>query len=213
MRSGEVLFAEDTPQPPAAHPTTKSFVDAIAYVIVLPWLTRYRVGVRVLPSRSEAIFQGVNQSLALRPGMTGQFLRRAFYRRTLAKFGHNASVGFGTTFAVPDVELSDGVIIGNWCNIGQVTIGEDALIGNNTHILSGRHQHHFDRVDTAIRWQGGHRTRIHIGRDVWVGDHAIIMADIGDQAVVAAGSVVVKPVPPRAIVGGNPARQLGERGS
>lgn len=54
------------------------------------------------------------------------------------------------------------------------------------------------------------RTRgpIVLGNDVWVGVRAIILSGvtIGDGAVVAAGSVVTKDVPPYAIVGGNPAR-------
>lgn len=47
-----------------------------------------------------------------------------------------------------------------------------------------------------------------IGHDVWIGSNAIILTgvEIGNGAVVAAGSVVTKSVPPYAIVGGNPAR-------
>ena len=47
-----------------------------------------------------------------------------------------------------------------------------------------------------------------IGHDVWIGANAIILTgvEIGNGAVVAAGSVVTKSVPPYAIVGGNPAR-------
>ena len=49
---------------------------------------------------------------------------------------------------------------------------------------------------------------VKIGNDVWIGDSAIIMrrVEIGDGAIVAAGSVVTKSVPPYAVVGGNPAR-------
>lgn len=51
--------------------------------------------------------------------------------------------------------------------------------------------------------------------DVWVGTRAIILAGvtIGRGAVVAAGAVVTKSVPPYAIVGGNPARILRMRWS
>lgn len=52
-------------------------------------------------------------------------------------------------------------------------------------------------------------TPIHIGNDVWIGSHALLLPHvrtIGDGAVVAAGAVVNKDVPPYAVVVGNPAR-------
>ena len=53
---------------------------------------------------------------------------------------------------------------------------------------------------------------VHIGRNVWIGRAAIVLpgVSIGDHSVVAAGSVVTRSVPERALVGGNPARQLKE---
>lgn len=52
-----------------------------------------------------------------------------------------------------------------------------------------------------------------IGNDVWIGYEAVIMpgVKIGDGAIVAAKSVVVKDVPPYAVVGGNPASLLRQR--
>jgi acetyltransferase-like isoleucine patch superfamily enzyme len=56
---------------------------------------------------------------------------------------------------------------------------------------------------------------IHIGRDVWIGAHATILdgVRIGDEAVIAAGAVVTKDVLARTVVGGVPARQIGQRGA
>lgn len=52
-----------------------------------------------------------------------------------------------------------------------------------------------------------------IGNDVWIGHQSLIMSgvEVGDGAVVGAGSVVRRSVPPYAIVAGNPARVLGFR--
>ena len=61
----------------------------------------------------------------------------------------------------------------------------------------------------VVPWLGesGH---VEIGNDVWVGDRTVIMpgVKIGDGAIVAAGAVVTKDVPPYAIVGGVPARVI-----
>lgn len=53
---------------------------------------------------------------------------------------------------------------------------------------------------------------ISIGNHVWIGTNAIILkgVDIGDGAVVAAGAVVTRSVPPRCIVAGNPAKIVKE---
>lgn len=50
---------------------------------------------------------------------------------------------------------------------------------------------------------------LRIGNDVWIGEYAVILShvtEVGDGAVVAAGAVVNKNVPPYAVVVGNPAR-------
>lgn len=59
----------------------------------------------------------------------------------------------------------------------------------------------------------GTKRNVTIGNDVWIGFHATIMGGvtIGDGAIIAANSHVVKDVPPYAIYGGNPARLIRMR--
>lgn len=58
-----------------------------------------------------------------------------------------------------------------------------------------------------------HKGDIHIGNDVWIGYNATIMAGvtIGDGAIIAANSTVIKNVEPYSIVGGNPATEIKKR--
>jgi acetyltransferase-like isoleucine patch superfamily enzyme len=186
-------------------------VDFLAFLFVAPLAAAYGVTARLLPGRREAAFQGCSQFLSLWPGPPGDFLRRAFYRLTLVAAAEDCSIQFGTTFATPEVRIGSGAYIGANCNIAHCRIGDDTLLGSYVMVLSGNRQHHFDRLDIPIRHQGGSHRPVSIGRDVWIGNGAIVLADVGDQAIVAAGSVVTKAVEEKAIVGGNPARVIGRR--
>ena len=196
--------------PRAVH-VLKHFGNLIAFVLVLPLVAFYRVGVWVSPRRKDNTFQGCSQLVSLIPGFTGVFLRRAFYRRTLTACSPRCHIGFGTLFATPEVRIGHDVYIGARCMIAHADIGDDTLIGSNVDILAGRHQHRFERLDVPIRLQGGQYEPVTIGRDVWIGNGATVIADVGDQAIVATRAVVLKPVTARTIVGGNPARQITDR--
>ena len=191
----------------------KAAVNTLATFVVFPVFVLYRLVAALAPGRVDRIFQGYSQLMSLWPGITGDFLRRAFYRLTLRRCSANCTIGFGTVFATPEVELGEGVYIGWYGNIGHVSIGDHTLLGSNVTILSGKRQHHFDRLDIPIRHQGGTYTQVDIADDVWIGNGAIVMEAVARQAVVAAGAVVTTAVAERAIVGGNPARVIGQRGS
>lgn len=198
---------------PKAHPVAKGILEGIAFLVALPFMVFYRLAVLVLPDHRERVFQDFSQLLSLWPGVSGSAIRRAFYRQTLRRCSRTATFGFGSVFATPDVEIGERVGIGLFCNIGHATFGNDILLGSSIIILSGRHQHGTDRLDIPMRQQPGWYSRVTIASDVWIGSGAIIMADIESGAVVSAGAVVVKPVPARSVVGGNPARVIGERGA
>lgn len=105
------------------------------------------------------------------------------------------------------VRLGDRVEINNHCIVngtGGVDIGDDTLVGPGVRIIS--YQHRYAR-DATVRSQPVDAKPIRIGRDVWLGANAVILAGvtIGDGAVVAAGAVVREDVPPYAVVAGVPA--------
>jgi carbonic anhydrase/acetyltransferase-like protein (isoleucine patch superfamily) len=93
---------------------------------------------------------------------------------------------------------------------GRIEIGEDCMIAPFVYIVDS--DHGMSRQEPMNR-QRNQALPIHIGSDVWIGAHAVILkgVNIGTGAVIAAGSVVREDVPPYSIAGGVPARIIGER--
>jgi acetyltransferase-like isoleucine patch superfamily enzyme len=180
--------------------------DALVYVgavLLMPlWVSAW-VEHRLRLGENAFVFGA--EFLSLIPGKPGVFLRRSFYRMTLDRCATDCHVGFGTTFSHPDAEIHAGVYVGCRCTVGKVVLERDATVGSNVDILSGRHQHQFQRTDRPIQDQGGCFHRVTIGRNSWIGNSAVVMADIGEHSVIGAGSVVVRPIPARSVAVGNPA--------
>jgi acetyltransferase-like isoleucine patch superfamily enzyme len=188
----------------------KASLRAVACLVVLPLVMFFHLAAKLVGN--DRVFPGCSQSMSLFPGLVGVYLRWAFYRQVLPRCGRDAWIGFGTILASPDVRIGDTVHVGPFCVLGDVTLEDDVLLGSNVSIINGSRQHGIDRLDIPVREQPGQWPHVTIGRDSWVGDRAIVMADVGRHCVVGAGSVVVKPVPDFAIVVGNPARVGRSRG-
>lgn len=184
----------------------RSLLRSIFTVLVLPF-----VGWYVLTGRRRNGFRSLLQLFCFLPGRIGSGLRAALLRGTAAHCGSDLTIELGTLFSDPQVELGKNVYIGAFCNIGWAKIEDYVLLGSNVHIISGKHVHDFDRTDIPIALQGGSRTQVTVGYGAWVGNGAILMADVGAECVIGAGSVVVQPVPAWSIAVGSPARVVGSR--
>lgn len=119
----------------------------------------------------------------------------------------------------PDVKMftenGGSIIIGNhfFANYGcffnaneeNIEIGNDCLFGPDVLIINSNH-------DTCpgflVREQANISKKIIVGNNVWIGAKSVILpgVSIGDNAVVAAGSIVNKNVEANALVGGVPAK-------
>ncbi len=92
----------------------------------------------------------------------------------------------------------------------RIEIGADCMIAPFVHIVDSDHGLARGR---PMNQQNNSAEPVRIGSDVWVGSHAVILkgVTVGDGAVIAAGSVVREDVLPYHIVGGVPAKVVGER--
>lgn len=177
----------------------KMLVFGACLLLVSPWIAVCRLERRI---GGESMFTGTGQWLALFPGRVGSHLRAAFYFATLDRCAWEVHVGFGSVFTHPGATMGLHASMGCYCVIGHADIGDHVMMASRISIPSGKRQH-FDelgRLSSRPRFE-----RVAIGRGSWIGEGAIIMADVGEYCVVSAGAVIVKPMPGASLVAGNPA--------
>lgn len=114
-----------------------------------------------------------------------------------------------------NISIGDGCNIGSNSQIfssGDVVLGKDVLIAAYVYLVGGGHE--YDGEDVPVIEQGRVSKGIRIGDGVWIGAGVKILdgVTVGRDAVLAAGSVITKDVPDRAIVGGVPAKLIKSRG-
>lgn len=112
--------------------------------------------------------------------------------------------------------LGDKLIIGKFCAIAAgvefVMNGANHRMGSVTTYPFNIFGHGWEKATPTLEELPFKGDTV-VGNDVWIGQNVTVMPGvrIGDGAIVAAGSVVTKDVPPYTIVGGNPARVIKKR--
>jgi galactoside O-acetyltransferase len=108
------------------------------------------------------------------------------------------------------VSINSNVCI-DACDGGEITIGNDVLIGPNCVLRATGHV--FQSLIVPVNQQGHTGGTIVIEDDVWLGANVVVLPNvtIARQSIVAAGAVVTHDVEAGAIVGGVPARVIKRR--
>jgi maltose O-acetyltransferase len=149
------------------------------------------------------------------PGMAGMALRYILYRMLFQEMKsfpffypgvhltHTYGIRVGRGFSVNTGALIDGR--------GGIRFGDDVLVGPYAVITSSNHA--FKQLDRPMASVDHVMAPVTIGNDVWIGAQTVITGGVtvGNGVVVAAGAVVTSDVPDYMIVGGVPARVIGDR--
>jgi len=154
----------------------KSLLNACCIALMFPLLVIFRIG--SFFGQKDSAFWGISQLLSLFPGLWGSYLRKNFYRLSMTHCDKDCAILFGTIFSQADTEIGKDVYIGPHCNIGRCKIEDHCTLGSGVHIMSGKRQHNFDDLNTPIQEQGGIFEKVSVGEDTWIGNCALIMANV-----------------------------------
>lgn len=92
---------------------------------------------------------------------------------------------------------------------GKIFVGRNTMFGDEACVITGKHMGEAEATALGLPLHHVPTGRdIHIGRNCYIGSRAILVGPlvVGDYAMICAGAVVTRDVPPRAFVAGSPAR-------
>jgi acetyltransferase-like isoleucine patch superfamily enzyme len=187
----------------------KAIARLAANLAAAPFLLVHAVKVPLLGK--DRALEGSSQCISLLPGISGQYIRRAFLAWTIQECHPTATVSFGVVFSKTSARIGPYAYVGPYCTLGDATIERDALIASGVQILSGGRIHGTADPTRPIREQPGEITHVTMGAGCWIGAGAIVMADVGKDSIVGAGAVVTRAIPESVIAVGVPAKVVGPR--
>jgi acetyltransferase-like isoleucine patch superfamily enzyme len=108
------------------------------------------------------------------------------------------------------IKIGDYVLISPGSRIAagdEIIIGDSVMMANGVHITDSDWHGIYDRTQRSDEV-----TPIHIGDNVWLGDHCVVLkgVTIGENSIVAANAVVARDIPANVVVAGNPAKVVKE---
>jgi virginiamycin A acetyltransferase len=188
----------------------KSVLKGLGIVvgIVLTAVPAFTSNVERFFTGRDPFFLFWGELFALLPGLPGHYIRKCFYFLTLHRCSLNCEIGFLTYIHDRRAQIGERVYIGTGVGIGWVSVGDGCLLASRVSVLSGRGQHELGPDGRLTPFDRSAAKHIHIGENTWIGEGAIIMADVGSRCIVGAGSIVTKPVTCGFLVAGNPARSI-----
>lgn len=133
-------------------------------------------------------------------------LRKFYLERYGIKIGYGSYGGCFHRSHIPR-----GTEFGNYCSIAQ---GVQIFRANHPLEYFTLHPLFYNPVMGYVKKDRLDRPKLYIGHDVWIGANVIILSGcckVGNGAIIGAGSVITKDVPPYAIVAGNPAKRIRMR--
>lgn len=172
-------------------------------LILLTWLEALIMG-----RQYERVFGGCKEIVSLCPTIIGQYLRLGFYWATCRQVSPDACLMLGSMLSHRDVVLGPGVVLGVYTIIGRAEIGPNVLFGARVSVISGKYQHGRPEERVTEQTATEQYDLIKIGGNSWIGQEAVLMANVGENCTIAAGAVLYKDAPDNSTFMGNPARRV-----
>lgn len=181
----------------------------------------------------------IEETLAILPGIIGMIIRYIYVCIFARECYYPIYIGQGSVLhGIRTISLGNSVNIGSHCRLnakgGKLIIGSDVTMNKNVQIEAGfggviiisdnvmiganvvmqSSEHNYGDVNKPMNKQGHRSGQIRVCPNVWICSNVVVTSDvtIGQGSIVGAGAVVTHDVEPNSIVGGVPAKKIGERG-